>query len=112
MNIFRTLHPNENPNFDPEEDEPSLEPSWPHMQVRCVRLISSCMLNATTLSASMLQLCAYVMLNWFTALILLTHSCLASQKMGQYKKQSCKKPFVSKMKICLNTFTRGPYQQN
>ena len=33
MNIFRTLHPNENPNFDPEEDEPSLEPSWPHMQV-------------------------------------------------------------------------------
>jgi len=34
VNIFRTLHPNENPNFDPEEDEPSLEPSWPHMQVR------------------------------------------------------------------------------
>lgn len=32
VNIFRTLHPNENPNFDPEEDEPSLEPSWPHMQ--------------------------------------------------------------------------------
>jgi len=34
VNIFRTLHPNENPNFDPEEDEPNLEPSWPHMQVR------------------------------------------------------------------------------
>lgn len=33
VNIFRTLHPNENPNFDPEEDEPNLEASWPHMQL-------------------------------------------------------------------------------
>ncbi|RXN30755.1 serine threonine- phosphatase 2A 56 kDa regulatory subunit alpha isoform-like protein [Labeo rohita] len=32
-NIFRTLPPSENPDFDPEEDEPTLEASWPHMQV-------------------------------------------------------------------------------
>jgi len=28
--------------------------------------------------------------------------------MEQYKKKSYKMPFVSKTKICLNTFTRGP----
>lgn len=33
VNIFRTLPPSENPEFDPEEDEPSLEPSWPHLQL-------------------------------------------------------------------------------
>lgn len=33
-NIFRTLPPSENPDFDPEEDEPTLEASWPHIQVR------------------------------------------------------------------------------
>lgn len=32
-NIFRTLPPSENPDFDPEEDEPTLEVSWPHIQV-------------------------------------------------------------------------------
>lgn len=32
-NIFRTLPPSENPDFDPEEDEPTLEASWPHIQV-------------------------------------------------------------------------------
>ncbi|TSK58187.1 Serine/threonine-protein phosphatase 2A 56 kDa regulatory subunit alpha isoform [Bagarius yarrelli] len=32
-NIFRTLPPSENPEFDPEEDEPTLEASWPHMQL-------------------------------------------------------------------------------
>lgn len=35
-NTFRTLPPPSNPNgaeFDPEEDEPSLEASWPHLQV-------------------------------------------------------------------------------
>uniref|UniRef100_A0A8B9LJC3 Protein phosphatase 2, regulatory subunit B', alpha isoform n=1 Tax=Astyanax mexicanus TaxID=7994 RepID=A0A8B9LJC3_ASTMX len=32
-NLFRTLPPSENPDFDPEEDEPSLEASWPHMQL-------------------------------------------------------------------------------
>lgn len=31
-NIFRTLPPNDNPEFDPEEDEPTLEASWPHLQ--------------------------------------------------------------------------------
>ncbi|XP_052273570.1 serine/threonine-protein phosphatase 2A 56 kDa regulatory subunit epsilon isoform-like isoform X2 [Dreissena polymorpha] len=32
-NIFRTLPPNDNPEFDPEEDEPTLEASWPHLQI-------------------------------------------------------------------------------
>lgn len=36
INIFRTLPPNENQFFDPEEDEPSLESSWPHLQVGSV----------------------------------------------------------------------------
>ncbi|XP_062892518.1 serine/threonine-protein phosphatase 2A 56 kDa regulatory subunit beta isoform [Mobula hypostoma] len=33
LNIFRTLPPSDNPEFDPEEDEPNLEPSWPHLQL-------------------------------------------------------------------------------
>uniref|UniRef100_V9KWM8 Serine/threonine protein phosphatase 2A regulatory subunit n=1 Tax=Callorhinchus milii TaxID=7868 RepID=V9KWM8_CALMI len=33
VNIFRTLPPSENPEFDPEEDEPNLEVSWPHLQL-------------------------------------------------------------------------------
>jgi len=32
-NVFRTLPLNENPEFDPEEDDPTLEASWPHLQV-------------------------------------------------------------------------------
>jgi len=35
-NTFRTLPPTSTPNgadFDPEEDEPSLEASWPHLQL-------------------------------------------------------------------------------
>ncbi|KAJ8309564.1 hypothetical protein KUTeg_014438 [Tegillarca granosa] len=35
-NIFRTLPPNDNPDFDPEEDDPTLEASWPHLQVRLI----------------------------------------------------------------------------
>lgn len=34
-NLFRTLPPTSNPSgaeFDPEEDEPTLESSWPHLQ--------------------------------------------------------------------------------
>lgn len=31
MNLFRTLPPSENPDFDPEEDDPTLEASWPHL---------------------------------------------------------------------------------
>jgi serine/threonine-protein phosphatase 2A regulatory subunit B' len=31
-NIFRALPP-QNEDFDPEEDEPALEPAWPHLQV-------------------------------------------------------------------------------
>lgn len=36
VNLFRTLPPPSNPNgaeFDPEEDEPTLESSWPHLQI-------------------------------------------------------------------------------
>lgn len=32
-NLCRTLPPSEIPDFDPEEDEPTLEASWPHMQL-------------------------------------------------------------------------------
>ncbi|KAL5009118.1 hypothetical protein ScPMuIL_014699 [Solemya velum] len=35
-NLFRTLPPSSNPSgaeFDPEEDEPTLEASWPHLQL-------------------------------------------------------------------------------
>lgn len=32
-NIFRTLPPSDSPEFDPEEDEPTLEASWPHLQI-------------------------------------------------------------------------------
>uniref|UniRef100_A0A8C7CIC0 Serine/threonine protein phosphatase 2A regulatory subunit n=1 Tax=Oncorhynchus kisutch TaxID=8019 RepID=A0A8C7CIC0_ONCKI len=36
INLFRTLPPSSNPTgaeFDPEEDEPTLEAAWPHLQV-------------------------------------------------------------------------------
>lgn len=36
VNVFRTLPPSSNPNgaeFDPEEDEPTLEAAWPHLQL-------------------------------------------------------------------------------
>lgn len=36
VNLFRTLPPPSNPSgaeFDPEEDEPTLEAAWPHLQV-------------------------------------------------------------------------------
>lgn len=32
MNLFRTLPP-QTEDFDPEEDEPAMEPAWPHLQV-------------------------------------------------------------------------------
>ncbi|KAH9393061.1 Serine/threonine-protein phosphatase 2A 56 kDa regulatory subunit gamma isoform, partial [Tyrophagus putrescentiae] len=33
VNVFRILPPSSNPNeFDPEEDEPTLETAWPHLQ--------------------------------------------------------------------------------
>lgn len=40
VNAFRTLPPLSNPSgieYDPEEDEPTLEASWPHLQV-CIIL--------------------------------------------------------------------------
>ena len=36
-NLFRTLPPSDNPDFDPEEDDPTLEASWPHLTVRPIR---------------------------------------------------------------------------
>ncbi|KAL7061332.1 hypothetical protein AAHC03_09799 [Spirometra sp. Aus1] len=30
-NIFRTLPPSDNPDFDPEEDDPVLDSAWPHL---------------------------------------------------------------------------------
>lgn len=36
VNVFRSLPPSSNPNgaeFDPEEDEPTLEAAWPHLQL-------------------------------------------------------------------------------
>ncbi|XP_051876532.1 protein phosphatase 2, regulatory subunit B', epsilon isoform X3 [Pristis pectinata] len=33
LNIFRTLPPSDTSEFDPEEDEPTLEASWPHLQL-------------------------------------------------------------------------------
>lgn len=38
-NLFRTLPPSDNPDFDPEEDDPTLEASWPHLTV------NMCLLN-------------------------------------------------------------------
>lgn len=32
-NLFRTLPP-QTEDFDPEEDEPAMEPAWPHLQVQ------------------------------------------------------------------------------
>ena len=36
-NAFRTLPPLDNPDFDPDEDEPPLEASWPHLEVSNAR---------------------------------------------------------------------------
>jgi len=39
INAFRTLPPVANPDYDPDEDEPPLEASWPHLEVRtCVHV--------------------------------------------------------------------------
>lgn len=32
-NLFRALPPSDNPDFDPEEDDPTFEAAWPHLQV-------------------------------------------------------------------------------
>ncbi len=36
-NLFRALPPSkggDQENYDPDEEEPSLEPTWPHLQAR------------------------------------------------------------------------------
>ncbi|KAI6213181.1 Serine/threonine protein phosphatase 2A regulatory subunit [Aphelenchoides besseyi] len=39
-NVFRVLPPSDNSEFDPEEDEPTLEVSWPHLQVlQCKQVV-------------------------------------------------------------------------
>lgn len=32
-NLFRDLPPSPAPDFDPEEDDPALDPAWPHLQI-------------------------------------------------------------------------------
>lgn len=32
-NLFRALPPSANANFDPDEDDPTLDPAWPHLQI-------------------------------------------------------------------------------
>ena len=38
-NLFRALPPSDNPDFDPEEDDPTFEASWPHLQVIILLLL-------------------------------------------------------------------------
>ena len=33
------MPPSDNPDFDPEEDDPTLEASWPHLTVRTISLL-------------------------------------------------------------------------
>lgn len=33
VNLFRDLPPSPSPDFDPEEDDPVLDPCWPHLQI-------------------------------------------------------------------------------
>lgn len=33
MNAFRTLPPSDNPEYDPDEDDPPLEATWPHLEL-------------------------------------------------------------------------------
>lgn len=40
-NAFRSLPPNENPEFDPEEDEHKFEPAWPHLHLAYEILLRS-----------------------------------------------------------------------
>ena len=43
INAFRTLPPIANPDYDPDEDEPPLEASWPHLEVCvCVFVCAHC----------------------------------------------------------------------
>ena len=58
MNAFRTLPPVDNPEFDPDEDDPPLELSWPHLEV----------------SADMLIITVIVWV-WSTSLIIITFKC-------------------------------------
>lgn len=44
-NLFRTLPParsHDMDQYDAEEEEPSLDPSWPHLQVRCTHTVTTC----------------------------------------------------------------------
>ena len=42
VNAFRTLPPlDSSVEFDPEEDDPPLEMSWPHLEVRVVQILQT-----------------------------------------------------------------------
>ena len=47
-NLFRTLPPSDNPDFDPEEDDPTLEASWPHLTVSNQISKGKCALQETS----------------------------------------------------------------
>ena len=50
-NIFRTLPPSDSNEFDPEEDEPTLEASWPHLQVNTDKQVCVCVCVCVCVSA-------------------------------------------------------------
>lgn len=70
-NIFRALPPSENPDFDPEEDEPTLEASWPHIQVSFDASCCLCLLEILNISYLCAYLCCFFS-SWCTS------SCCAS----------------------------------
>ena len=54
-NLFRALPPtkaSDQDNLDPDEEEPALEPAWPHLQVRCLPppTVSCMVLSSAALS--------------------------------------------------------------
>lgn len=65
QNLFRTLPPSRShdvDNFDPEEEEPTLEPAWPHLQVSLRFSISSTMgpVSAQSSKAAAAVACSWI----------------------------------------------------
>lgn len=63
--MFRTLPPSSNPTgaeFDPEEDEPTLEAAWPHLQVG-IKMIKSVKHNRIIYQTSLKALIAFIFLS-------------------------------------------------
>ena len=83
-NAFRTLPPPSCTNgadFDPEEDDPALEPAWAHLQVRmhaCVHdaLVLCCMAQCMMLWCCMVHAWAHVVECSFNLLLSLARTAL------------------------------------